>query len=113
MLKLAVLCAKTVDLVGVAGDAGNDLGVSGLHGARRAAQADDRRRAAHRDMVEPARRKPEMLSAHRRVRRQRKTRHAQAVDLVLGNSGAVHQLFERTRHEPVRATGSKSAHRAR
>ena len=33
--------AKAVDMIGIAGDAGDDLGIAGLNRARRAAEADD------------------------------------------------------------------------
>ena len=91
-------------MVGVAGDAGDDLGVTRLNRARGAAQADNAGRAAHRHVIEPARRKAEMLGqADGAVGRQRKTRHAQAVDLVLGNAGAIDQRLQRAGDEPMRA----------
>ena len=52
---------ERVDVIGVARDARHDLGVARLHGARRAAQRHHAARAAHRDVIEPARREAEML----------------------------------------------------
>ena len=48
--------AERLDVVGVGGDAGDDVGVARLHRARGAAQRHHARRAAGRDVVEPARR---------------------------------------------------------
>ena len=46
--------------------------------------------------------------ADRAVGRQRKARHAQAVDVVLGNSGAVDQLLQGAGNEPVRAADGEA-----
>ena len=48
-------------MVGIGADAGYDVGIAGLHRARRPAQSHHGRRAAHRHMVEPARRHAQVL----------------------------------------------------
>ena len=64
--------AERIDMIGIGGDAGDDLGVAGLHRARRAAQRHDAARAAKRNVIEPARRQAEMLGQpDRGVRRRR------------------------------------------
>ena len=96
-------------MVGVAGDTGDDLGVACLNGARRAAEAVNAGRAAHRHVIEPARRQAEMLGqADRGVGRQREARDAQAVHLVLADSGAIDQLLQRAGDEPVRAADAET-----
>ena len=52
---------EAVDLIGVPGHAGDNAGIACLHRPGRAAQRDDARRTAHRDVIEPARAKPQML----------------------------------------------------
>ena len=52
---------ERVGVVGIARDAGDDVRVAALHGARGAAQRHDPARAAHRDMVEPAQGQAEVL----------------------------------------------------
>src|SRR5437667_149374 len=75
---------KGVDVIGVAGDARDDVRVTRLHRARRAPQGDHAAGAAERQVVEPARRQAEVLrEADRRVGRQREARDAQSVDRVL------------------------------
>ena len=91
-------------MVGVAGDAGDDLGIARLHRARRAPQRHHPARPAHGDVVEPARREPEVLhEAHRGVGEQQEPGHAHAVDLVLGEARALEQRGQRARDEPVGA----------
>ena len=96
--------AERLDVVGVARDAGDDLGVARLDGARGAAHRHHAGGAAQRQVVEPARGEAEVLrQAHRRVGRQREARHAQAVDVVLGDARLAHQFGQHPADEPVRA----------
>jgi hypothetical protein len=53
--------AERVDVVGVGGNTGDQVGVSGLNRARGAARRDNAARTAERNVIEPARREPEML----------------------------------------------------
>ena len=91
-------------MVGVGGDAGDDVGIARLHRARRAAQAHHARGAAGRHMVEPARRQAQVLGhADRGVGREREAAQAQAVDLRLRQAAGLHQRLERLADEPVGA----------
>ena len=45
-------------MVGVGADAGDHLGIAGLHGAQRTAHRDDSARAAERHVVQPSDREP-------------------------------------------------------
>ena len=64
-------------------DAGDDIGIASLHGARRAAQRDDAARAAQRHVIEPARRHAEMLrQPDRGVRPQGEARYRETVDVL-------------------------------
>jgi hypothetical protein len=76
--------AKGIDVVRIAGDAGYDVRVARLHRARRAAQRHYTARTTQRDMVEPARRQPQMLrETDGGVGSERKARDGEPVDLVL------------------------------
>jgi len=76
--------AEGIDVVGIAGEAGNDVGVARLHRSSRAAKRDDAARAAKGHVVEPARRKTEVLSeADGCVRREGEAGHREAIDVVL------------------------------
>ena len=80
--EIGEVLAEGVDVVGVPGDAGDDVRIPGLYRARGAAKGDDCACPAHRDVVEPPRRETEMLcQADRCVREQREARNAQTVDL--------------------------------
>ena len=69
-------------MIGVGGDAGDDLGVAGLHRPRRAPQRHDAARAAKRNVIEPARRQAEMLGQPDcGVRRDGEARYREAVDV--------------------------------
>jgi len=62
--KLAEACrvaAEAIGAIGIAGNAGHDLGIGALHGARGAADRDDAGRAAHPHIVEPAQCQSQML----------------------------------------------------
>ena len=73
-----------IDVIGVPREAGDDRGVAGLHCARGAPQRDHAARAAHRDVIQPARRQPEMLhQADRGVGEEQETRDGDAVDVLL------------------------------
>jgi len=75
-------------MVGVGADAGDHLGIAGLHGAQRTAHRDDSARAAERHVVQPSDRDPQVLGeADRRVRRQREAAETQAVDVGLVETG--------------------------
>ena len=101
-------------MVGVGGDAGDDVGVARLHRARGAAQRHHARRAAGRDVVEPARRKAQVLGdADGGVGREREAADGEAVDLVLGDSRALDQRLDRLADEPVRAVRRVAHVRAR
>ena len=98
------VAAKAVGVVGVAGDAGHDLGIARLHCARRAPQRHDTTRAAHGDVVEPARREAKVLhEADGRVREEEEPRNARAIDLRFLQTGTLEQRPERLGDEPVRA----------
>ena len=101
-------------MVGVARDAGHDVGVARLHRARRAPQRHDAARAAEGHVVEPARREAEVLGeADRGVGREREARDGETVDLVLLAASD----FRAEPKERLRATnapsGSSSARKAR
>src|SRR5258706_6399219 len=93
-------------MIGICSDAGDNLGIAGLHGARCAAQRHDAARAAKRNMIEPARRQAEMLGQpDRRVRPNGEARHRETVDVRRAESGARHELAQRTAKPPMRAVG--------
>ena len=93
-------------MVGVGANAGDDLGVAGLHGTRGAAQGHHARGAAGGDVVQPARAQAQVLGdAHGGVRRHRETADGQAIDLLLGDAAGLHQGLQRPADEPVRAVG--------
>ena len=74
---------ERLDVVGVGGDAGDDVGVARLHRARGAAQRHHARGAAGRDVVEPARRQAQVLGhADGGVGREREAADGEAVDLA-------------------------------
>ena len=85
--------AERLDVVGVGGDAGDDVGIARLHRARGAAQRHHARRAAGRDVVEPARREAQVLGdADGGVGREREAADTvEAVDLLLGDARALDQ----------------------
>ena len=98
--------AERVDVIGVAGDAGDDVGVAGLHRPRRAAQRDDAARAAKRNVIEPARRQAEMLrEPDRGVRPDGEARYRKAVDVVRSQAGAPCQRVQGAADPPLRAVG--------
>ena len=81
--------AEGIDMIGVPGDAGDDLGIAGLHRARRAPQRHDAARAAERNVIEPARRQAKMLGqTDRGVWPNREARHREAVDVRPGGDPA-------------------------
>ena len=85
--------AERIDVVGIAGDAGDDVGVARLHRARRAPQRHHAARAAQRNVVEPARREPEVLrQADRGVGSEREAGDGQAIDVALLQSGSLQQF---------------------
>ena len=95
---------ERLDVVGIGGDAGDDVGVSRLHRARGAAQRHHARRAAGRDVVEPARAEAEVLGdADGGVGREREAADGEAVDLFLGDPRSLDQRIDRPADEPVRA----------
>ncbi len=75
-------------MVGVAGDAGDDIGIAVLHSAGRAPQRDHAAGAAEGQMIQPARAEAEMLrQSDSRIGKQREARDAEAVDLILLQPG--------------------------
>ena len=96
--------AEGVGVIGVAGNAGDRIGIARLHRARRAPQRDDAAGAAHRNVIEPAQRQPKMLrQADRAVRREREARNAQPVEPVLGKARRFQKLRQRAGEKPMRA----------
>jgi len=88
----------------VAGHTDDDVGVSSLHGAGRAPQADDSRCPAHWHMIEPARRQPQMLGqADGTVRKQAETGNTKPVDIDRPQSGRPRQIAQGAGDPPVRA----------
>src|SRR6187431_2343984 len=93
-------------MIGIGGDAGDNLGVAGLHRTRGAAQRYDTARAAKWNVVEPARRQAEMLGQpDRSVRPDREARHRQAVDVCRAKTRAGHEFAQRTAEPPMRTVG--------
>ncbi len=91
-------------MVRVAGDAGDDMGVACLDGARRAPQLDDGRCAAHRHMLEKARREPDMLGeADGRIGREGEARDGKSVDIALADASRLDQSSPR----PARETNAR------
>ena len=87
-------------MVGVPGDAGDNVGIAGLHRARGAAKRDDAACPAHRDMVEPAWGETEVLGqADRCVREQGEAGSAQTVDSRLQSRAAMRLASARARNQ--------------
>jgi hypothetical protein len=71
--------AETVDLVGVSGHAGNDVGIAGLHRTRRPAQGATMPAGPPIGMCRASEREPQMLGqADRRVGKQREAGNREA-----------------------------------
>ncbi len=97
---------ERIDVVGVARQAGHDVGVARLHRARGAAQRHHAGSAAVGNEVQPARRDAQVLRhAHGGVGAEREAADGEAVDLVLRDARLAHQRFQRLAQEPVRAVG--------
>ena len=85
----------------IAGDTGDDLGVTVLHGARGAFDRNDAAGAAIRKIDQEARRQAEMSRQRRAVvGRQQIARHRQPIDIGFGDSRAFDQFAERTAQKP-------------
>ncbi len=94
--------AERIHVIGVGGDAGDDVGVAGLHRARRTPQRDDACRTAERHVVEPARREAEMLGQpDRLVRREREAREHEPVDVRGTQARLFGERMQRPPHPPV------------
>ena len=97
-------------MVGVAGNAGDELGISRLHRAGGAAQRHDGAGAAERHMIEPARREAEMLGqADGCVGPDREARYRQAVEILWRQAGLLGQRVQRAADPPVRRVGGIAA----
>ena len=104
MAEAAEHLPERLDMVGVGGDAGHDVGVARLHRARGAAQRHHARGAAGRNVVEPARTEAQMLGdADGGVGPEREAADREAVDPVLGDARALDQRVHRLADEPMRA----------
>src|SRR3954469_13017753 len=94
---------ERVDMVRIAGEARHDVHIARLHRARGPAKRHHAARAAERHVIEPARRKAEMLrETDRRIRREREAGDGKSVDLLFAQAGLLQQIGEAAREQPVR-----------
>ena len=88
--------AKRLDVVRIGRDARDDVGIARLNRARRAPERHHSRRAAGRDVVEPARTQAEVLRhADNGVGHEREAADGEAVDLLLGDPRALDEQIQR------------------
>jgi len=91
-------------MVGIAGDASHDFRIPSLHRPRRSAQRYDTAGAAERNVIEPSRRKPEMLrEPDRGIRPHGKTRYRKSIDILQPQSRTLDELMQRAAQPPLRA----------